>query len=200
MIVASNHANALPISPDDRRICVLTNGVPMTPAQADAIHGWKDSEGAMAALQQWLWDVDLAGYDPYAPPPAFQGKALMVDANRSALDDAFDDALDGVVRELFVVAQLQAYISEQTAHGDLPNGWRNAVKRIVQERCYRVGSRRDGNFRIKIIKRGMAHTQDAADGSKRAGMHRAREEVLKSGDPANTMDVVAKLAARLVVE
>ena len=194
-IIASNHADALPFSADDRRIAVLQNGPIMSPELAERIHRWKASDANMAALQDWMQAVDLAGYDPYAPPPMFAGKTAMAAANKSGLEEAVEDALEGFTGDLFTREQMEAAVNELVPYGDLPNGWRHGLRNLMQKQFYRVGGRADGNARVKIDGRKYvvyARSSQAATHWENRFDH-VRAEVLKNGDPAKPTDVASKL-------
>lgn len=86
VFAATNRHNALPMEGDDRRTAVLTGGRPLErdpklKARLDAYrdgHGWTDA--FMAAVALFLIARNVAMFDPYATPPMFKGKALMISA------------------------------------------------------------------------------------------------------------------------
>lgn len=198
IIVASNHVNALPIDESDRRICVITNGGSMPAALAEAIHEWKRHDANMGALQEWLWDVDLEGYNPFAPPPLFEGKTRMAEANKTILDEAVEDALGELKSKLFTIPHLQEIINTQFGHGELPNNWKVALQRMIPERYARIGDRHDGHWRIKIGGRKfVVYATSPQEAARWTPGEMVRQEVLKNGDPTSPSDIAKKLKAAL---
>jgi hypothetical protein len=90
-IFMSNHADAIYLEPDDRRYFVVWVGDKKLPQEDyDTIAKWMESEEGPAALFHHLLDptqVDLEGFNPYAPPPMTRAKQEMTDDGRSELEE-----------------------------------------------------------------------------------------------------------------
>lgn len=198
-LVATNHKNALPLAEDDRRIYVVTNGGRLSAGMAERLHAWRSTPGAMGALQSWLWSVDLTGYSPYADPPMTRGKREMIDSHRTDLDDAVADAVAALKSPVFVIRQLESYITDTYGHDDLPNNWRAGLKRIVQARYTRVGSRAAGNWRLKMGRRPYVvyAVSEGAAVEFEHDLERVKAAVMKNGDPATAGDTARKLGTHL---
>lgn len=200
ILIASNHVNALPVDESDRRVCVITNGEKMSADMADALHRWRASPANLAALQQWLWDVDLTSYNPFSDPPVFTGKTRMAAANKTVLDEAVDDALDELKSRLFTIPHVQEVINRHFGHGELPNNWKVALQRLIPERYARVGDRGEGNWRIKIGGRKyVVYATSPQEAARWSDLDGVRREVLKNGDPSSPSDIGQKLQERLAV-
>jgi len=158
LIVATNHADAIPLDVDDRRFTVLTSGRKLSDAPGDLmgrIHAWRAQAGSMAALQEWFGTIDLAGYSPYEAPPLFEGKKVMARSNRSELDEAFDDVLETLPGKVFCDKQIIAAIRAMLPHSDLmmlPHRWEHAIRKMLQsdKRMSRVEAPGGGDGRMRI--------------------------------------------------
>lgn len=98
VVFTTNHKDGLYLPPDDRRHYVAWS----ERTKEDFVaHYWRDlyawyNDGGIGHVAAYLGSVDLAGFDPKAPPPKTSGWHRMVDAGRAPEDAALSDALDGL--------------------------------------------------------------------------------------------------------
>ena len=151
-LIATNHANALPIPENDRRIAVLTNGDPAPEAFWQGINDWMEQPQHIAALARYLAAHDTSSYKPFVPPPRFHGLKAMVESTKSDLDNLYEEALETMEGEVFAVIQLVNRMNELRLQGDydLSNiSWKNIVRNVLVPRdLHRVAP--EGNSRTQI--------------------------------------------------
>lgn len=101
MFMATNHDNALPIDEADRRIVVIrgTDTKLTETAIGRRVHAQRDAQGQFndtfaATVYRWAMERDVNDFDVFSAPD-WGGKAQMVDANRTELDDLADEVLAG---------------------------------------------------------------------------------------------------------
>ena len=144
-IIATNNPDVIPLPPDDRRFAVLTNGRPRDPAFWDHVNAWMLKRENIAAFAQWLGDVDLSTYDPYAPPIDTFAKAEMSSYNLTALDRLLREALD-IMDGFFVPEQVLVKMNEIKMRDgvDLPDAWKEVSKRQMRKIAHvvRYGNKR----------------------------------------------------------
>jgi hypothetical protein len=93
--MATNRHNALPLEAGDRRLEVITGGERLedNPALKEALQRFRDGSdflpGFIAGIAAFLSTRSVAHFDPYAAPPMFPGKEIMIDA---AITDATETA------------------------------------------------------------------------------------------------------------
>lgn len=85
-LMFTNHADALHLPRDDRRICVLTNGKAMTKAQIDKLVAFKATVGVHLALRDMLLKRDVSGFNASQAPDT-PAKQKMIGASVSDGDD-----------------------------------------------------------------------------------------------------------------
>lgn len=190
-VVATNHYDAFPIEENDRRCVAVSNGEPREQAYWDALNAWLDDPANVAAFYRWLLTVDLTGYNPYASPPQFEAKLDMVEAARSDIDRAFDEAVEKMPAQVMTVSQITASMAGVFDDNDdykAPDNWRVIVGRLAARKLHRVGVRNGTNWRIRNDTRYYAVYAKSKTVSiiwaTRAGL---REEVLRNGaiEPAS---------------
>ena len=180
-IIATNHADALPLPADDRRFAVLENGDPMSQQLAAAVHAWLADERNISALANYLRHLYLADYSPYAPPPKTNAQAQMTELNMSELDHAVAGAIDSLPSEVFTVRQVIARLPLMTA--DRQAG----ARRSIQDQHHRVGERDGKNWRPMINKEREAVYAKTPAAAKRWGSSdHLREEILKNEEDNGT--------------
>jgi len=132
LFVATNHADALVIPANDRRLAVLENGQPMPTDYWAAFHAWRESPNNIGAFIHALGSIDIRSYDPYAAPPMTAIKAEMIDAGTSDLDRAIGAVLQRAPGGLMVREQLVLLLEDFMASNsvDFPDEWRQAAGRI----------------------------------------------------------------------
>lgn len=151
-IVATNHADALPIPATDRRFAVLTNGEPRDEAFWRKLNAWMEDEANIAAFAAWLRAYDLAGYSPFVAPAVTEGKLHMSEAAVSDLDRGIEEALKNVSGEVFAAEQV-VELARQAAsvYGfDYPDRWPAVAKKLIQSACHRVGEFKGKNWQPMI--------------------------------------------------
>lgn len=147
-IIATNHRDALPLPPGDRRFAVLTNGQPREQAFWTRIHGWLEDPANIAAFARALEQVDLTGYNPYAPPIMTTAKQTMIDLAGSELDHAVNQMLEEARGALFTTEQVLGWLRTlRTRYSyDYPDNWQVIAKRLVLNRFTRIGHRNGKNW------------------------------------------------------
>lgn len=189
-LIATNHADALPIPEHDRRFCVLTNGGTKPVEWWADINEWMGRKENVAAFYELLKARDLTGYSPFATPPAFAGKLRMVDEAVSDIDRAFSIVLESLPSPFFVAGQIEHLMRqvERTHDIELPRGADIAgiVRRMLRRDMHRVGVRHGHNWMPMIDgKRYAAYARtadDAARGTK-ADASWLRDQILLNGNP-----------------
>lgn len=188
-IICTNHADALPIPPHDRRFGVVANGRPQSSAYWAELREWMAEDANVAAFGEWLRTVNLEGYNPYEAPRTTEAKEQMVDASRSDLDQAYDIVLANLPGDVLVLDQLVAGV-RQAANVyslDLPDRWQLVVKRMALARLRRVGVRDSTNWQVKWEQKKFAVYAKTPEAARHWKTHDGlREEVLKNGSPAAT--------------
>ncbi|WP_439628630.1 DUF5906 domain-containing protein [Shinella sp.] len=149
--IATNHADALPIPHDDRRIAVLMNGERLTEEEAGMFNEAVASPAEVAAFYHWLLKRGYGAFNPFAPPPLFKGKQRMADANVSAFDEAWADAMKDL-REVFTSEALRrAVMAAAHANGaEMPPQVRELITNAMATDLFRVGERNGHNWHVKV--------------------------------------------------
>lgn len=141
LFVATNHRDAIPLPPNDRRFGVLTNDLPPQPQEYwEGLQLWMEDPLNVGAFYRELVAVDLAGYSPFVAPPVTAGKLAMADAALSDLDRAYAAAMDAL-GDVFVPDQvIKAMRAAAADQGlDMPDRWQVTAKRIIRNTAARVG-------------------------------------------------------------
>jgi len=84
-LMMTNHADALILEPGDRRYCILSADSPPRPdPYYDRLFSWTNDNTAQ--MLNWFRERDLSTFRPKAHAPMTEGKLLMVEESRPALD------------------------------------------------------------------------------------------------------------------
>ncbi|MFA7602541.1 MAG: primase-helicase family protein [Novosphingobium sp.] len=189
-IIATNHADALPIPDTDRRFCVIRNGGTKPLSWWTEVNDWLYRPENVAAFHAWLGERDLSGYSPFDTPPVFEGKRAMTEEAKSDFDRLLEAAVDSLPGPVFVAAQVERQMRalERTSDTELPKGFElpNMVKRALRKECVRIGVPRGQNWWPMVNGRRytvFARThQDAAKWTS-ANASLLRDTLLQNGDP-----------------
>ena len=85
MVFLSNERQPLVLETDDRRHCVIWTTPPLGQDYYDDL-GKELANGGLAALHQYLLDVDLGDFKPWTKPPATRSKDELIDYGRNSVD------------------------------------------------------------------------------------------------------------------
>lgn len=156
-LLATNNVNALPLSPDDRRIAVITNtGVPLVEHGdfLERLNVWRSDEGftdefcasVFAALRQV--NVDWASVRE--SPRWMLGRARMLEANETDLDGVLENILEGLDGDFILGHHLRERVGRSLEAngllGDVKHWW--SKTQDVLSRMNRLGWRRmDGRHK-----------------------------------------------------
>jgi hypothetical protein len=133
-LIATNNANALPLDEDDRRICVLTNGGKLAdnPALAQRLNRYREGDGFkagfIAAVDAFLRERKLDSFNPYAPPPMFEGKRRMIEINMTDAGAAADDAIEEMPGDFVTLGAFLAHVSRRLDNPHEHKGWKGEAR------------------------------------------------------------------------
>ena len=113
-LLATNNANALPLAEDDRRIAVILNGGPMKHAAwvQEALAPWRTEKGWFsdvfsAAVWGMLREVSVSWESVREAPRNTKGRAQMLSANESDLEDILEHVLADVPSDYMINSHLR---------------------------------------------------------------------------------------------
>ncbi len=195
VMVFTNHPDALPLPPNDRRFAVLTNGQPREQAFWDSVVAWMDQPENIGALARYLEDYNLAGYSPYVLPLMTKAKAMMSDMADSDIDRAFASAVAKLPGELITQAQIEGAMSgTRTAEGlDFHDRWREVAGRLLKSKLERIGEHRGRNWAVLVGAMRVpvyARTADIAKRWTEADADEIRAELAKNDPPVKAEGVL----------
>lgn len=203
-IIATNHADALPIPETDRRFCVLRNGGTKPLEWWTGVNEWLYRPENVAAFHAWLAARDLSRYSPFEAPPVFAGKRSMIEEAKSDFDSLLEAAVESLPSPFFTTSHVEQRMKaiEQTSDTELPKSFElpGMVKRALRKAFTRVGKPGGHNWWPMINGRRyvvFAKTpEDAASGTK-ADASWLRDRLMENGDPgvvvANPMVTLQRL-------
>lgn len=97
--MATNHADAIPIPAEDRRIVVLTCGEQRSRTYYRGVAQWAGDPANIGALHCWLSALDLEGFDnTYAPQT--MAKTAMIEATRYGSEVGVREWFEDIVERL----------------------------------------------------------------------------------------------------
>ncbi len=153
--VAVNDLEELAIKEKDRRCFVIYNGFARDSAFWVRVNESIERAADVGAFAADLLQVDLAGYDPYAPPPVTEAKIDMTEAGKSDQDVGLDMVLGYLKKTGCAIFSMAHVINGMTAltatHGlSYFDGWERRIGKVVGKRCKRVGVRDGQNWTVKV--------------------------------------------------
>lgn len=116
VIITTNHVDGIYLPPDDRRHFVAWSELSkedFPPNYWRDLYDWYQREGGIGHVATYLRELDLADFDPKAPPPKTPAFWRVVDAGRAPEDAELEDALDALKNAPAVtVGMLCTYASD----------------------------------------------------------------------------------------
>lgn len=113
-LLATNNANALPLSHDDRRIAVITNTGTMLldrPGLMEALKPWRTdvgfSDAMSAALYHWLRAREVSWEDVRESPRWMIGRERMLAANEGDLEGVLENVLNDIPGDYILANHLR---------------------------------------------------------------------------------------------
>jgi len=156
-LLATNNVNALPLSPDDRRIAVITNtGVPLVEHGdfLERLNVWRSDEGFTddfcASVFTALREVKVDWSSVRESPRWMLGRARMLEANETDLDGVLENILEGLDGDFILGHHLRERVGRSLEAngliGDVKHWW--SKTQDVLSRMNRLGWRRmDGRHK-----------------------------------------------------
>ncbi|XAI95334.1 DNA primase/polymerase [Nostoc phage Nsp-JY18] len=133
LMMATNHRNALPLEPNDRRIAVLTCGdtkLDDVPA-LQALHKLKRDPAFLAMVWDELLGVAV-DWDQVMRPPMTAGRAAMIEANVSDLDGIVMDVLEELPGDIITMGALRERINRRLRSAGIDDrNWQNRVLNLL---------------------------------------------------------------------
>jgi hypothetical protein len=159
VITSNNKLSGLYIDPDDRRHYVAWSNAEKQPAAYfDALWAWMEGGGKNAVIG-YLQRLDLADFNPKAPPPKTEAwhqiVAAHVNPDETALSEAVEDAQGNriqiaTVREIIAAAQFRGDLGLATTLQDKRNARKipQMLERIGFEVLRNPYAKSDGRWRL----------------------------------------------------
>ena len=202
--IATNHADALPLPADDRRIWVGTNGERRDLEFWNEVNEWMEVPENIGAFAAWLEELDLGEYSPYLPPPMTSGKRAMIEMSASPIDHAMTEALVQLPGEVLIPEQIVAAMRKVKDDWSLefPDRWEAIARRLVQTRLHRIGVKDGPSWVLRVeAKKYPLYARDDRTARKwtNGGGDDLRAEALRNGTPGSDKSVADALAKLRVV-
>jgi hypothetical protein len=155
-LIFTNHTDALPISANDRRVAVFTNGAQMTDAEVRRFIAWAGQPANIGAWRRALLahkvEQDGAVFDPYMSPKT-HGRGAMIEAGKTLLDVAWEQAVNKLrlASDLYAMPQ----IVQMTKHyySRMSPGHRGDLDELIDKHTritgYRIGLPQSTNWLVR---------------------------------------------------
>ena len=187
LLISTNHKDALAIEDDDRRLLVVSNGQPLDVEGREAIRRWMRNPANLAAAYGELM-LRSVTYDPFGIPPMTSAKAVMQEASRSGIDEAWAMWVERAAGDVCTVTQWRTFARAVQAQYDLDYPDAQNLDRILDMQLSRHGWRIDpNNSRAQIRVKGASVRPWVFRNPERwVGHHdqeEIRAEILLNGDP-----------------
>jgi hypothetical protein len=150
-LILTNNINGLPLNEQDRRIAVVINGPQMNAAEREEYQAWMLKPENIGALYRHLRDFaveqDTAIFDPYLAPK-YHGRDLMIDAGKTAIDHAWEAALERLEQaaDLYAMSQIVAvtrhFLKSHRVESD------DLVRRHTVINGHRIGVKNGANWLV----------------------------------------------------
>ena len=151
-LIFTNHADAMMIPEDDRRIAVFSN--PTTKRDADyymQLHATLDNDDEARRLYWWLMRRDVSKFNPAAPPMT-DAKIQMIEASKSPIDEIYEHLVENMAGDIATRKQVTAHV-KRTARtlgfDQIEHSPQNAVRRIWRQMSSLEPANRNG-YRVQI--------------------------------------------------
>jgi hypothetical protein len=135
MIFFSNHVDALEIDPDDRRFFVLLSEADKRDPsyyQRLAVDFYGNNSGWLK-VASWLLKRDISKFNASQPPMQTDGKALLIDAQRSTVSRAIEEALTtGPYKDRVAVTASEIVDRARSDFAFMPGVQRNDIQQSSQ--------------------------------------------------------------------
>jgi len=151
-LIFTNHADAMLIPEDDRRIAVFSNPTERRDDEYyERLHAALDNDDEARRLYWWLRRKDVSRYNP-AKPPMTAAKIQMIEASKSPIDEIYEHLVENMEGDLATRKQVTVHVkrvARALGFDQIEHSPQNAVRRIWRQ----MGSLKPGEkngYRIQI--------------------------------------------------
>lgn len=128
-LILSNHVEALAVNEADRRFNVVyTEHKPRDSGYYRRLYAAVREPVFIAGVAHFLGTRDLSGFNPFAPPPMTESKALVIAASRSEADEILADVVNHWPADVIQSSMLGELITGQLG-GKITPAHRHALSR-----------------------------------------------------------------------
>lgn len=151
-LIFTNHADAMMIPDDDRRIAVFSNPTERRDDEYyERLHATLDNDAEARRLYWWLRRKDVSQYNP-AKPPMTAAKIQMIEASKSPIDEIYEHLVENMEGDLATRKQVTVHV-KRTARAlgfdQIEGSPQNAVRRIWRQMGSLKPEEKNG-YRIQI--------------------------------------------------
>ena len=151
-LIFTNHADAMMIPDDDRRIAVFSNPTERRDdTYYERLHAALDDDAEARRFYWWLRRKDVSQYNP-AKPPMTAAKIQMIEASKSPIDEIYEHLVENMEGDLATRKQVTVHVkrvARALGFDQIEGSPQNAVRRIWRQ----MGSLKPGEkngYRIQI--------------------------------------------------
>ena len=151
-LIFTNHADAMIIPEDDRRIAVFSN--PTSKRDDDyymKLHAALDNDDEARRLYWYPMRRDVAQFNPAAPPMT-AAKIQMIDASKSPIDEIHEHLIENMDGDLATRKQLTVHVkrvARSLGFDQIEHSPQNTVRRIWRQMSSLQPTNRNG-YRVQI--------------------------------------------------
>jgi hypothetical protein len=128
LIFFTNHADAIAMSPDDRRFLVLMVEAERREEEYyTKLHAFYDTDQGMAKVIQWLMQRDLSAFNPAGRPRLTAAKQEVIGSAQPIYFDTFREQVEQGVFAKFDILTVADVVLEAQSNFNLPPAFRQAM-------------------------------------------------------------------------
>jgi hypothetical protein len=153
-IVNSNNLDAMPINEHDRRMAVVRNGGQMSEDDKEAYRTWMHDPANIGALYRHLKllkiPTDKNVFNPYMAP-RFSGRELMIEAGKSELDLAWEEAVRRIATasDLYTMSQVVRLTRIAAKANSRGSDYDEIIRKHTRIHGHRIGTKDSPQWRVR---------------------------------------------------